>query len=281
MGGCYYIIWNHKGIVVDPGFDFVKVFDRQSRTLEDIDAVIVTHDHPDHCEGVADILTLLHELNEKKAPLHQIRFAVSRGTYLKYASIFRKNLLKNSVTRLSPNKTYTVLPGVTVSTIKNKHREIHCKGNGIGVKFYLSNLTFNYSFGITSDTGYNPSLPVFYDGTDMLIAHIGTLEDFSSSGLMSTHLGFRGIVLLLRSMTKPPSLALVSEWGEELHKMRKTIGEHIEKHVSTTHVLPADLSFILSIPDNKIYIEQDDQFALAKNTFVSNDYGDRLRYMVK
>ena len=85
---------------------------------------------------------------------------------------------------------------------------------------------------------------------------------------------------MIKRMKYPPRLTLVSEWGEELHGMRKTIGFYLEKY-SATHVLPTDLNFVLSIPKNEIYIEQDERFAAAQNTFVLNDYGDRLRYAVR
>jgi len=278
-GGFYYLIWNHKGIIIDPGFDFVDIFERQFRTVNDIDYVIVTHDHPDHCEGLSNIVTLLHEFNESRRRPHVIRFTVSRGTYSRYASFFRRKNLKRYVTKLVPSQTFTLCPDITVSTIKNKHREISSRSNGIGLRFLLKYDALSaYSFGITSDTTYHTSLSNFYDGLNMLILHIGTLEDFNSGKLLRNHLGFRGIVLMLTKMMNPPKLALVSEWGEELSGMRKEIGKHLQKYIPKTKILPADFLFRLSIPDNKVYIEQDGRFAPASNTFVSDDYGSRLRY---
>ena len=279
FGGFYYLIWNHKGIIVDPGLNFVDIFSRQFRTINDIDHVIVTHDHPDHCEGLSNIVTLLHEFNENKRRPHVIRFAVSRGTYSKYASLFRKRKLKRYVKKLVPSRTFRLSPDIAVSTIKNKHREISSRSNGVGLKFFLKYGTSStYSFGITSDTGYFTGLSNFYDRVSMLILHIGTLEDFGSGKLLGNHLGFRGIVLMLTKMVKPPNLALVSEWGQELFHTRKDIGEHLQKYIPNTKILPADFLFRLSIPDHKVYIEQDDRFALASNVFVSNDYGSKLRY---
>jgi len=63
-GGGYYLLWQKKGIVIDPGYDFIQNFYDEGFSLEDIDAVIVTHSHPDHDNDFANILTLIKEWNE-------------------------------------------------------------------------------------------------------------------------------------------------------------------------------------------------------------------------
>jgi ribonuclease BN (tRNA processing enzyme) len=275
------VIWNHKGILVDPGFDFVQIFERELRSIEDVDLVVVSHDHPDHCDGVSDLLTLLHEVNESRKTPHIIHFAVSPGTYSKYQSLFRRTDIKKHVTKLVPDSKFNLLPEITVSTIRNKHKEICQKGDGLGLRFSLASGPKIYALGITSDTGYHSRLSKFYDGVDTLIVHIGTLEKPHSRGLLANHLGFRGIVRTLRGMSSPPALTLVSEWGEELWGMRKEIAEHLENHVGNTHVLPADLSLTLLIPQDEIYVEEDEIYVPSKDVFVSDDYGDRLRYKAR
>ena len=44
-GGGYFLIWNGKGIVIDPGFDFLSNFLRMGGCATDINAVILTHNH--------------------------------------------------------------------------------------------------------------------------------------------------------------------------------------------------------------------------------------------
>lgn len=63
-GGGYFLIWNKKGIVIDPGYDFIKNFYEEGYSIDDIDAIIVTHTHPDHEDELNTIITLLAEWNQ-------------------------------------------------------------------------------------------------------------------------------------------------------------------------------------------------------------------------
>jgi ribonuclease BN (tRNA processing enzyme) len=53
------------GIVVDPGFDFIRNFFRQGFTLTDIDIILLTHGHPDHIRDFPAVVELLYE-NKKR-----------------------------------------------------------------------------------------------------------------------------------------------------------------------------------------------------------------------
>jgi hypothetical protein len=61
FGGGYFLVLNGVGVVVDPGYGFVQVlYSSYGYTICDIDAVFVTHDHPDHWADLANILVLKH-----------------------------------------------------------------------------------------------------------------------------------------------------------------------------------------------------------------------------
>lgn len=63
-GGGYFLRWNKKGTVVDPGCGFLGLL--RSRTgwgLEDVHLVIATHDHVDHCQDFGTLISLLRQLN--------------------------------------------------------------------------------------------------------------------------------------------------------------------------------------------------------------------------
>lgn len=63
-GGGYFIKYANKGIVVDPGFDFIKNFVRAGYTVKDIDAVFFTHAHNDHTADLESLLTLHYKYND-------------------------------------------------------------------------------------------------------------------------------------------------------------------------------------------------------------------------
>lgn len=47
-GGGYFLTWRGFGIVLDPGFDFLRNFHDAGFHAREISAVIVSHNHPDH-----------------------------------------------------------------------------------------------------------------------------------------------------------------------------------------------------------------------------------------
>ncbi len=63
-GGGYLLFWRGKGIAIDPGYDFIQNLYDQGFSLDDIDAVIVTHSHPDHDDDLSTLTTLIKEWNE-------------------------------------------------------------------------------------------------------------------------------------------------------------------------------------------------------------------------
>lgn len=61
-GGIYFNVEGF-GIVIDPGIGFVDSMHKQGIFIEDINAVIVTHNHLDHNADIRTISALLHDIN--------------------------------------------------------------------------------------------------------------------------------------------------------------------------------------------------------------------------
>jgi ribonuclease BN (tRNA processing enzyme) len=70
-GGGYFLLWKGKGIVIDPGYDFIQNFYDEGFSLEDIDAIVLSHSHPDHDDDFASLTTLVKEWNEYHEKLGQ------------------------------------------------------------------------------------------------------------------------------------------------------------------------------------------------------------------
>jgi tetratricopeptide (TPR) repeat protein len=63
-GGGYFIQTGSSGIVIDPGFDFIKNFKKAGFSFNDIDHVFITHAHNDHTTDLESLITLLHNYNK-------------------------------------------------------------------------------------------------------------------------------------------------------------------------------------------------------------------------
>lgn len=92
LGGGYYLLWQGKGIVIDPGYDFIQNFYDEGFSLEDIDAVIITHSHPDHDDDFSSLTTLVKEWNEYHGKLgirefdRTLDFFLNESTHKKFSS---------------------------------------------------------------------------------------------------------------------------------------------------------------------------------------------------
>jgi len=63
-GGGYFLEVDGRGIVIDPGFNFIDNFKSAGYKFKAIDDIIISHAHNDHVADLESILTLLHKYNE-------------------------------------------------------------------------------------------------------------------------------------------------------------------------------------------------------------------------
>ena len=69
-GGGYLISDGKTNVAIDPGYGYLELlFDFHGITVCDIDAVIITHDHPDHSSELASILALRYVYKDECEPL--------------------------------------------------------------------------------------------------------------------------------------------------------------------------------------------------------------------
>jgi hypothetical protein len=257
-GGGYMLVWNHKGIVIDPGYDylwsFLKIF-----SIEDIDTVIITHDHPDHCNDVPKILNLLHETNIIKEQNHQrrikINFCVSLGVHERCREMFNSepDVLEQIV--LPGEQIFLPRHGLFFKSTHTRHPEISGKDTGFGVRL-VSRTLGRLDIGITGDTGYHPGLRRAFDGTRILIAHLGRVSDPRTRGFSDKHLSFPGIVTLVSRLSTVPDLVVVSEFGEETSGRRCEICERLEEHIHrqgrTVRCLPSERNMCIQLSPLKV-----------------------------
>jgi ribonuclease BN (tRNA processing enzyme) len=278
-GGGYFLVWQHHGIVIDPGFDFVSEF-AVNHSIDDIDLVIVTHDHPDHCDDLPKIVTLLREANESRSVPHRMHFLMSYGAFFRYSFLFQnKEIAKYTTVEkiLAPSKRQLLDLELAMEFTSTQHREILGDQTGFGLKLVLlQSRSPICTIGITGDTGYTDDLLSVFSGVDLLIAHIGTLERLEDHHLLDSHLGYRGVCWLLRNLPNPPPLVLISEWGEELSGMRKAICDSLQRYFSSVKILPTDLSMRVRLPECDVFIEEEGDFAPFDQVYVHDDFGPRL-----
>ena len=85
-GGGYFTKINGKGIVIDPGFNFIENFKGMNHFFDEIDIVLITHAHNDHTADIESILTLLYKYNEniKASNNSEDKFTIEYDLVQKY-----------------------------------------------------------------------------------------------------------------------------------------------------------------------------------------------------
>lgn len=208
LGGGYFLMWQGKGIVIDPGYDFIQNFYNEGFSLSDINAIVVTHSHPDHEDELSTILTLLYEWNERRLSSFQehkyIDLFLNEGSFRKYNNwLYSPNTVVKKIIQLQtykwdlksnrPNEdgypiennsiidlTYEGGYSLKLEVIPAWHNEIIAKHSAIGLKFHLhlfrQSKTPDCKIGITGDTYAYRGIEKYYKDCDILVAHLGDIK---------------------------------------------------------------------------------------------------------
>lgn len=250
-GGGYFLQYGDKGVVIDPGFDYIKHFFEAKLDPDLITHVIVTHDHYDHTSSLGPLLNLLYmrkqKLSLKKKP-GKVKFYLSRGVFDQYARFivdyqYFANIkpLTDQDKKMSRRHILSGNPRVELITTHVEHGDKNGFGNGVGLLFkFQKNIP---SIGVTSDTGWYESWVDERDeeinlgeafnkyAPQVLVLHVGSIKktELQDSGFYKTHLGARGVFRTIDEI-KSCQLAVLSEFGEECQGHRGWFADKISKH---------------------------------------------------
>lgn len=176
------------GVVVDPGYGFVKNFLSERFGIPDVTAVVVTHDHPDHLADFQAIVNLLLELKKnrggKGAERRPIDALLSSDSYEHLlpivdgtSEVFRDTVVLSPDGRLS-QRTSAETRGFSVEAHLALHDNgsFHLGGDGtdsIGVTLRPLASPFTFELGFPSDTEYRDDVAAEYANSDVLCLHLG------------------------------------------------------------------------------------------------------------
>ncbi|MCX5726663.1 MAG: MBL fold metallo-hydrolase [Candidatus Saganbacteria bacterium] len=268
-----------KSIAIDPGYDFFDIFRDLGLTIADLDALIITHDHDDHTESVESILSLLAKYNDhnlqKKTKVMDI-FG-SPGVMLKFQGLLgAKDLFGGKEINFKLMVPRTTIPEINGESLMEKYGfVIHVKqafhqemwtGQESSIGLTLeTNLKYEngeiLKIGVTGDTRYETGIGTQYHDAQLILLNIGSLEK-EEGKFLHQHLGMVGCINLLKeARLGKPTLAILTEFGEEFRGKRDVISRIIENWAQPMEpannsglikVLPADIHLITKLPKLEI-----------------------------
>jgi uncharacterized Fe-S cluster-containing radical SAM superfamily protein len=281
-GGGMFLHWNGKGIVIDPGVDFLKNFFAHGFSVADIDAIICTHAHDDHTAEVEGILSLVYGRRHKAKKSDQtIQLVFNQGTTRKFAGwINLKEPYISSWITLTPDGNgswHSLSDSIRILPTRAFHDEKLSTKYPMGLVFDLTDSAGQaVRLWYTGDTGFfnrdddarsDPErvsdqikdlMPI-----DLMIANIGSVreEEFlplthpdgvdslSPRFFYNHHLGLNGILSVVREVR--PTTTIVTEFGEEFSSFRRDIVEILREQTGET-MLAGDIGLKVLWPHGDI-----------------------------
>ncbi len=97
--GGFYLRWQGKGVVINPGANFLDNFHQYGMHIKDIDYVIVSKDAEDAYLDVKGIYDLNYQLNSANSELHIIHYYLNQKAFLQIGGTLKPNFKqeKNTV----------------------------------------------------------------------------------------------------------------------------------------------------------------------------------------
>jgi len=183
-GGGYFIKYRDKGIVIDPGYDFLKNYYEAGGRIHDISHVIVTHAHDDHTAELESLLMLVYRYNRDRARAEsdmskRIRLYLNQSAERKFSGILPLRdcpYVDRVVTLSRPDvhepQRISLCKGARLTVLPAYHDDQITRDTavGLGLELVVSrNRTRRIVF--TGDTGLYPSAPRAGSGNELVVSN--------------------------------------------------------------------------------------------------------------
>lgn len=270
LAGGYYLKWQEKGIVINPGPHFLDFFHQQGLHIKDIDIVIVTQSDPHYYADIQEIHSINAQLNKETSDLKMIHYFLVQNAYENLSSLLKPHFRQERqcihplefFIDSTNHEKIEITPHIILnyfSSEKNLSQpwlsQSMDKCSSIGIRLdLLKEHQPNISLGYISHTPWSPFLAHHLSGCDLLIAGFGhtSIEDSQRIYHNEDCLGYNGTLALLEQIQ--PKLLLCTEFDqgggdvrlEVIKKMRHAYSQSYSKE-SSTFILPGDKGLFLDL----------------------------------
>lgn len=259
-GGGFFIKWKGYGIAIDPGINFMENMHLSGLEINDINAVIVTHDHIDHNGDLQVIDDLAYSFE------HSLEFYMDKSTYRKaekFTYMEDRHLLDmKTKSEFSLGENDNIRLGfIDTRHIPNAEKtgDRYQKNTSFALKIsLLDHNEVKLRIGFTSDSEYFPELGSFMKDCDYIIANISEPEkkDYERKELKQNHLGYNGCLQLIedcnaeRDVSQCPRY-IISEFWAGRGDARRELIKRLREESKCSRVYPGDIGmmFFLDRPD--------------------------------
>ncbi|MBA3815882.1 MAG: hypothetical protein H0X29_05065 [Parachlamydiaceae bacterium] len=268
--GGFYLRWNNKGIVVNPGKKFMSHFHQAGLHIKDIDMVIVTNEDHETYADIQEIYELNFRLNRASGDQQIIHYYLNQKAHQKLSTLLKPHSKseRNAIhcLELFPESPeieqvklgdglllhyFTTQPQFSLTSASLRHQDLSQSNLGIRLELSKSHLgeTSHVTIGYLSNAGWTPFVGQHLANCDLLLAGIGNTNqnDYSKIVHLDECLGYYGVCSLLEDTM--PKLLICTEFGSRegdlrLELIKKMRSEYQE---STTTILPGDIGMYVDL----------------------------------
>jgi Tfp pilus assembly protein PilF/ribonuclease BN (tRNA processing enzyme) len=263
-GGGYFVKWQDKGIVIDPGLDFLRNFHDAGYHGREIDVVLVSHNHSDHNSDLKSIDDLRYELYKRtqtrekgkvgryvlvwdEDTMAALKFSVEAPAHQHHPIVF-------DIGRCEPCHEIKELRELPFSVEYFAVRHARDVPEAVGFKIHLIDEgKRSFTIGYTGDTEFFDQLPSRLAKCNLLMAHIRqpAVEELRDrKKTKKDHLGYRGLIRLIKECK--PDHILVDEFWAGLSDLRIDLVKGIRERTGNKHILPAGIGLHVTLPEVEI-----------------------------
>ena len=280
LGGGYFLKWRDKGIVIDPGLDFLRNFRASGFHMREVDIVIVSHDHTDHNADLRAIDDVFYEMYRRS---DEDDTGDRERTWHYYLICDERTRSKDFLSNTAGHRSIVEINDSMFQVDKEEDHNNECpislrdKGLPFIIHTFRAKHGNNfpaYSFrieclsddakcakqiGFTCDTEYYDELSSHFCAVDILVAHVSQptlVELLSSDGKKYNHLGYRGVAKLIRDCKEPrPGLFVLGEFWAGFADMRIDITKGLKRICNDAVILPSSVGLYIAIPSKEKNLE--------------------------
>jgi len=180
-GGGMLIVYNGKGIAIDPGINFIENLYSEGFSIADIDYIIATHDHIDHIADVDTLMSLYYRRykieGSSKVKKNPLTLILNPSVSARYSFLINQNPELFRKIELSTEDDWRkIFEDFQIKAITVEHFDLSAPkySNTIGL---ILSFGKKFKIGITSDTFYKEEIiQKFIDEhLDIFIVHINSV----------------------------------------------------------------------------------------------------------
>lgn len=201
-GGGYFLHFMYKnkslGIVIDPGYNFLENLFLSGFRIGDINAVVISHAHPDHTDNLPSILSLFHKANSRlrkyyyknksknyKFNKKHLKLILSHGVFDQYHEIIKpsqESLEDIVVVQPDSNPCFEFDEfeddyAIKIDAFRTSHKDLsQWESLGFIIEIKKDGESIR-KIGYTSDARWSKKMYMEFKECNTIIAHLGSIVD--------------------------------------------------------------------------------------------------------